>query len=93
MDTLWWGWGLSEALLLVGVLAAGRTTGAGWLGGSEEVDDRGRHSLSRLQFLIWMPVVLPLVTASALPAPARRGQRVVPMLPVAIRAGTNTHAT
>lgn len=60
MTALWWGWGLSAALLLGGVLAAGRTTGAGWLGAL--IDDRGRCSLSRLQFLIWMLVVLPLVT-------------------------------
>lgn len=52
--------GFVRSPALGGVLAAGRTTGAGWLGAL--IDDRGRYSLSRLQFLIWMLVVLPLVT-------------------------------
>jgi hypothetical protein len=62
MTWLWWTWAIGTVLYVVLVITTGLATGNGWLG--ILVDARGRYSLSRLQLVLWMGVVLPLIAAA-----------------------------
>jgi hypothetical protein len=59
MNTVFWAWGVSAAVIGVAAAVLGATTRGRWWG--IIVDTRGRCSLSQLQIVVWSVIVLSLI--------------------------------